>query len=92
MNSWFILTKNDINTQFINDWTYWSTYKDNELPNSLVAYHHTADQSIFNILVHKYKLKVFYCPEINHDQNKNKNLVLNIINNSNNIDQYFINL
>ena len=50
LNSWFILVKNNINTNFLNDWNYWSIYKDNELINPLVTYHHTADQSIFNIL------------------------------------------
>ncbi len=93
LNSWFILKKNDINTNFINDWIFFTYYKDNMLPLPLVTYHHTVDQSIFNILVHKYKLLVFYCQNIKHNENKNKNIVLNIINNLdniNNIDSYFI--
>ena len=30
LNSWFILTKNNINTNFLNDWSYWCVYKSNE--------------------------------------------------------------
>ena len=37
------------------------------------------DQSIFNILVIKYKMPIFYDKNIRHD-NKNKNLVLHIVN------------
>ena len=59
LNSWFILVKNNINTNFLNDWNYWSVYKDNEFINPLVTYHHTVDQSIFNILVYKYNFKVY---------------------------------
>ena len=92
LNSWFILVKNNINTKFLNDWNYWSIYKDNELINPLVTYHHTADQSIFNILVYKYKFKVFYDETICHNLNKNRNIVLKIINNNINFEQYFINL
>ena len=36
LNSWFILVKNDINTIFLNDWNYWSVYKDNEFINPLL--------------------------------------------------------
>jgi hypothetical protein len=92
LNSWFILIKNDINTHFINDWAYWTTYADKDLPRPLVTYHHTVDQSIFNILVHKYKLKVFYCPDIKHNDNKDRNKVLDIINKNDDIYQYFIHL
>lgn len=92
LNSWFILKKLEKNNQFINDWVYYSIYKDDELHEPLVTYHHTADQSIFNILVIKYNLFVFYHENIIHNDNKNKNLVLNIINNTNNANDYFIHL
>ena len=59
LNSWFILIKNNINTNFLNEWNYWSVYKDNEFIYPLVTYHHTVDQYIFNILVYKYNFKVF---------------------------------
>ena len=92
LNSWFILVKNDINSKFIDDWKYWSVYQDNIFKNPLVTYHHTVDQSIFNILVYKYNFKVFYHNRIGHNTNKDRNIVLFIINNSSNIEQYFINL
>jgi hypothetical protein len=33
---------------------------------------------------------VFYNKKINHDQNKNKNAVLEVINKSSNVEKYFI--
>jgi hypothetical protein len=90
LNSWFLFKKCHSNTSFINDWVYFICYTDNEIKNPLVTYHHTADQSIFNILVIKHKKPVFYHQNIAHDANKNKNIVLNIINNSTNYSDYFI--
>lgn len=90
LNSWFLFKKCDSNNTFINDWTYFSYYKDKEAIYPLITYHHTADQSIFNILVVKHKLPIFYEKNVKHNDNKNKNLVLNIINNSTNIEKYFI--
>ena len=65
-------------------------YTDKDAIYPLVTYHHTADQSIFNILVIKHKLLIFYDKNVSHSTNKNKNIVLNIINNSTNINEYFI--
>jgi hypothetical protein len=90
LNSWFILKKTVINSEFISEWVNWSVYKDNDLPYPLVTYHHTADQSIFNILVHKYNLQVFYSINVGHDKNKDRNVALNIINNACDTNQYFI--
>jgi hypothetical protein len=90
LNSWFLFKKCDSNNAFINDWAYFSCYTDKDTIYPLVTYHHTGDQSIFNILVVKYKLPIFYHKDIKHDLNKNKNLVLNIINKSTNITEYFI--
>lgn len=90
LNSWFLFKKCDSNNSFINDWVYFSCYKDNEIKHPLVVYHHTGDQSIFNILVVKYNKPVFYHKNIGHNENKNKNLVLNIINNNMNTNEYFI--
>jgi len=90
--SWFILRKTDINTAFMNEWIKWCVYKDDELIDPLITYHHPGDQSIFNILVRKYNFKVFYSKNIRHDQNKNKNEVLKVINNAINPDEYFIHL
>jgi hypothetical protein len=88
--SWFILKKIERNTSFMNEWVKWCIYTDNELPDPLITYHHPGDQSIFNILVRKYNFPVFYSKDINHDENKNKNRVLNIINNTTNPDNLFI--
>jgi len=80
LNSWFLFKKCHSNNAFINDWVYFSMYTDNKAIYPLVTYHHTADQSIFNILVVKHKLPVFYHKHIGHNDNKNKNAVLNVVN------------
>jgi hypothetical protein len=90
LNSWFIFKKCEINNIFINEWVFFTCYKDSELNDPLVTYHHTVDQSIFNILVIKHHLPVFYSKNIKHSENKNKNTVLNIINNASNTDKLFI--
>ena len=92
LNSWFLFKKCDLNNSFINDWVYFTCYTDNEINYPLVTYHHTGDQSIFNILVIKYKKPVFYHKNIGHNENKNKNKnrVLNIINNATETSEYFI--
>ena len=90
--SWFILTKNNNNSKFVKDYIYWCMYKDDKFTRPLITYHHTVDQSIFNILVYKYNFKVFYHENILHTANKDRNVVLKIINNSDNADKYFINL
>jgi hypothetical protein len=92
LNSWFIIKKNNINKQFINEWVYYTTYKSNIFTDPLITYHHTVDQSIFNILVNKYDLPVFYNENITHNENKDKNLVLKIINNDKDYEKYFISL
>ena len=88
--SWFILKKTKNNTIFMDEWVKWCVYKDNELPLPLITYHHTVDQSIFNILVRKYNKLVFYDKSLEHDDNKNKNAVLKFINNTENTDECFI--
>ena len=90
LNSWYLFKKCDFNNSFINDWVTFTYYTDKDAIYPLVTYHPTGDQSIFNILVIKYKMPVFYHKDIKHDDNKNKNVVLNIINNSVNTDEYFI--
>ena len=92
LNSWFLFKKCNSNNTFINEWVYYSCYTDKDANYPLVTYCHTGDQSIFNILVIKYKKPVFYHKNIGHNENKNKNRVLNIINNATNTNQYFINL
>lgn len=90
LNSWFLFKKCDSNNNFINDWVNFSHYTDNDVIYPLVTYHHTVDQSIFNILVVKHKLPIFFHRNIGHDTNKNKNVVLNVINNSTNTAEYFV--
>ena len=90
LNSWFLFKKCKSNNDFINDWVYFSCYTDEDIKYPLITYHHTADQSIFNILVFKYNFQVFYHKQISHNDNKNKNLVLNVINNTTNPSEYFI--
>lgn len=92
LNSWFLFMKCDSNTAFINDWAYFTGFTDNDFKVPLVTYHHTGDQSIFNILVIKYNLPVFYAQDIDHLSNKDKNLVIKIINNTKNYNKYFIHL
>jgi|TARA_Y100000389_G_C17446782_1_gene512113 hypothetical protein len=90
LNSWFLFKKCDSNNAFINDWAYFSRYTDKDAIYPLVTYHHTGDQSIFNILVIKHNLPIFYNKDVHHDLNKNKNVVLDIINNYPNITENFI--
>lgn len=82
LNSWYLFKKCGENNAFIDDWVYFTYYTDNDIEHPLVSYHHTGDQSIFNILVVKYNLPVFYSRPIKHDANKDKNAVLNVINNT----------
>jgi len=88
--SWFLLTKNTINTQFMKDWVKWSMYTDNEFKEPLITEHLTGDQSIFNMLVYKYNLLVFYDKTRGHVSNKDKNGVLRVVNNSVDTDTLFI--
>lgn len=88
LNSWFLLKKCSANDIFIDEWAKFTVHKYNNYP--LVTYHHTGDQSIFNILVYKYKKFVFYSKDIGHNTNKNKNLMLEILNNNTMIDNFFI--
>ena len=90
--SWFILRKSEINTCFMKEWIKWCVYKDTELTDPLITYQHPGDQSIFNILVRKYNFQVFYAKNVGHNTNKNKNIVLHIINNTEDTSAYFINL
>jgi hypothetical protein len=89
LNAWFLLKKHESNNNFVNEWEYFTAYKDTEFKNPLVTYHHTVDQSIFNILIYKYNLKVFYIKLNGHDKNRDFNFVLSIINKSTNPDTLF---
>jgi len=72
----------------MNEWVYYSVYTDDEFKNPLAVYHHTVDQSIFNILVHKYNLPFYYEKNTRHNDNKDKNRVLKIINETDSIEYY----
>jgi hypothetical protein len=90
--SWFIMKKNNTTTDFLNEFANMCAYKDDKLIHPLVTYHHTGDQSIFNILVSKYNFFVFYKKGVGHSDNKDRNLVLSVINNAEDDYKYFINL
>lgn len=90
LNSWFLFKKCELNTAFIRDWVHFSLYTDADVDYPLATYHHTGDQSIFNILVIKYKLPVFYSKDIGHNDNKNKNAVLAVVNSTVNTHSFFI--
>jgi hypothetical protein len=87
LNSWFFLTKNSYTTNFLEEWCFFSGKKMQNIP--LPAWHHTGDQSIFNILAYKHNCKVFYDLLIDHNSNKNYNLVNE---NTNNNRYTFVNL
>jgi len=89
LNSWFLLSKNNTNTQFMKDWIKWSMYTDEEFKDPLITEHLTVDQSIFNILVYKYKLPVYINTRNRHIDNKNYNRVLELINNAPNPYELF---
>lgn len=82
LNSWFLFLKNEETINFVKDWVFFCTFKNHSLSYELATIHHTVDQSIFNILLHKHKLRIFFKQDILHCDNKNKNLVLNVVNNT----------
>ena len=43
----------------MNDWIKWSMYTDEEFKDPFITEHLTVDQSIFNMLVYKYKLPLY---------------------------------
>jgi hypothetical protein len=75
LSSWYCFKKTKENIKFIDEWAYWTTYKLNDVP--LCRYHHTIEQSLFNMLIYKYGFKVFFNPNNMHEQNKNHNMVHN---------------
>jgi hypothetical protein len=92
LNSWIVFKKEVTNENFINDWAKYVTIEVKGVP--LIAFHHTIDQSIFNILVYKYNFNCFFSNQY-HDTNKNHNNVHSILNqeieNKNNINKFFLN-
>lgn len=78
--SWFLLKRNELTETFMREWIYYCMYTDTSFPNPLITYHHTVDQSIFNILVVKYDMCVFQDHELNHHQIKNRNRVMKSLN------------
>jgi hypothetical protein len=72
LNSWFAFAKNDINSIFINEWDNYIDSILDDMP--LCTYHHTVDQSIFNILVYKHNMNVFFNHK-KHNDNKDHNVI-----------------
>jgi len=89
--TWYMMRKTKENDLFFKEWIKYSFYPDPYDNTPLVTSHHPGDQVIFNILCYKYNLKSFYHPDIEHDQNKERNHIFRIINDSNEIDKYFMN-
>jgi hypothetical protein len=90
LNSWFLFKKCESNDGFIRDWAHFSVYTDADAVYPLAVYHHTVDQSIFNILVVKYNFPVFFHPNYSHADNKNKNLALNVTNQATDPSKYLV--
>jgi hypothetical protein len=86
--SWFMMKKCSQNTQFFADWLKYSFLELEGRP--LITYHHPGDQSIFNILCHKYGFKSFFDPAIRHDENKDRNRVLEMVNRSTDLSKLFV--
>ena len=82
LNSWFMFTHGAPGIEcFIREWVEYSFMVIPAIsPYPLGIYHHTVDQSIFNVLVYKYNMNVFFTESILHNDNKNKNQVLMLIN------------
>lgn len=72
LTSWYVFQKNDMSIKFVKEWAHYFSYELDGAP--LCSYHHTVDQSIFNILAYKYGMKVFFNDK-EHDHNKNHNNV-----------------
>jgi len=87
--AWFLLSKNNTNTQFMKEWIYWALYTNEEFKDPLITEHLTVDQSIFNMLVYRYKLPIYFNKSNTHLQNKDYNRVLRSINNSPNPYELF---
>jgi hypothetical protein len=90
LNSWFVLSKNDSNKTFIDEWCFYVLHKTEQLKFPLATYHHTIDQSIFNILAVKNNFHVFRKEGIGHDDNKDRNVALREINRADNVDELFV--
>ena len=71
--SWFCFQKNESSKKFVDEWAKWFEYEYDGLP--LARYHHTVDQSIFNMMVYKHGFKVFFDDKNYHEENKNHNAV-----------------
>ena len=89
--SWFVIKKTKQNDFFFKDWIKYSFYINPYDDKPLITYMHVGDQYIFNILCYKYNLKSFYNPNISHNANKDRNLIHETINNSDEVDKYFMN-
>ena len=76
--SWYCFKNNEINRQFIREWSNLITdVSINGRP--IITMHHTVDQSLFNILIYKYGFRTFF-NNTEHDHNKNHNNVHRFIN------------
>ena len=92
LSAWMAFAKTPLSTQLLAEWTQWTATDDiNGLP--LVVQHHTAEQAILNILLlkHPQMSKVFYQPQLKHDDNKDYNKVLDVLNHPHqSTDSFFV--
>jgi len=93
-NSILLFKKTDLNIKFTQQWLFLCTYPFNPkkrkiynekdpryaLKYPIITYHHTVDQSIFNILVHLYKLPSIVNRNYNEYELRDRNLVAKIAN------------
>lgn len=81
LSAWMAFTKTPLTTTFLKEWVKW-TNTDDYKGMPLVVQHHTAEQAILNILFYKYPefSKFFRHPQLRHDDNKNYNTVLKVLN------------
>jgi serine acetyltransferase len=78
--SWFLLKRNELTKTFMKEWLYYCMFTNNVFPNPLITYHHTVDQSIFNILVVKHDMYIFEDCDLSHRMTKNRNRVMKSLN------------
>jgi hypothetical protein len=81
LTAWYILVKNEFNTKIVEEMCDWIKFRFTD-GRSLVEFHHTQEQTIHCAIMSKYGLKAFYCPGIDHNTFKDRNVVLNIVNNT----------
>jgi hypothetical protein len=87
LNSSVAFTKNELSDSILNEWVELTKSRLYDYP--LITFHHTADQSLLNIIAYKYNLKVYINNEVTHEANKNCNQIHKNLNNCLDKHSYF---